>query len=101
RDNFSMALRNNVIGEAGEGGTSGATGVDNRSDSRIHAGLVRMDSQSGKTLEDVSVQVDQTGRDYGSGHLDHPPRLLRRNLSFDVRNFSLLDRDILNAVETC
>src|SRR5689334_6030979 len=99
RDNLSMALRDNIFWKTAEGGAAGAARVHNSGNSRIYATLVRMDPQPGKAFKYMSMEIDQAGGNNRPRHFNHAPRLCRGDLRCDARDFALLDRYVMNAVQ--
>jgi hypothetical protein len=89
-------MRQDMPGETLEGGTTRAARVHDRRDARY----IGIYPEPGEPFENVSVEINQTGRDNQAIRLDDASRLLARNRRRDARNRSLLDRYIVNAAET-
>jgi hypothetical protein len=99
RDNLGMTMWQDMLGETPEGGTTGAARIYNRGDARAYARDIGIDAEPGKPFENMSVEVDQAGRDNQAIRLDEASRLLAWNRRRNARNLPLLNRYIVNTAQ--
>src|SRR5262249_49799294 len=86
--------------EGGEGGSTGAAGVDGGGDAAAQAVGVGLDAQRGAAPEDVRVQVDPAGRDdQAAGVDDVTVDALAHEVGADFGNTSAADADVGKTIE--
>ena len=74
-----------------ERGAAGAARVDDRRDARVHAREVRVDAVARDAVEDVRVQVDQSGCDDAAADVEDPPGRLTGDTRSDLGDAAALD----------
>ena len=98
-NHLGVAARDDVPGEAAEGGRPRAAGVDDGGDPGVHAAEIGVDAVPGEALEDVGVKVDQARGDDLPGHRDRPRRLGAGDVGGDARDHAVLHGDVEDPVE--
>ncbi len=91
---FGFGLGQDVFGKSAEGSRARATRVDDRGHASAHAGEVGVDAVVGHTVEDMRVQIDQSGGDGPALHVDDPVRLPREYVWCDLGDLAIVDRHV-------
>src|SRR5262249_15237578 len=99
RNDLGVAPGNDVAGESFERRCTRAAGIDDGGDAGLDAPEIGVDAVPREPVEDVRVEVDQTGSDEPTTHRDGPRGLCDGNVRPDARDDSVLDSDIQDAVE--
>ena len=99
RHDFGVAARHDVAREAAERRRARAAGVHDRRDPGVDAGEIGIDAGAVGALEDVRVEIDETGRDDLAGDVDRARSLGERDARRDARDLAILHRDVLDAIE--